>query len=368
MNIKNIGSPILLAAIALTTATTGVAHAQHAHGDILIGSDSDGGGRLVVDYPFEEISVVPATASGFPGLFTATDPGFVPAEDEPLEGVFALDIPTTVGIEIMAIDDNLQLQLGMSTLSAAGDAALIGTHDNVDPELSSLHQHAQFLLSLSAAATGEFAEGEFWFRLYDDNAGYADSEVHKLEVSNGFLPPLESPTASALSCRKAVAKAASKVSKDVYKRVGACFSKALDAVAAADPAQALGACDLNPATEKSLAGRLDESHAKAIATAEKSCGVLTDTSEPFTNSAVSSHVAMASCRAQEVVGATYGEARAALEEVLAVGGGDGTCPAGTCVAGVLAGASCTIDEDCGAEHAIDTALPCLKTAAGHEEE
>jgi len=365
---RKIASPVFLATIALSTATAGVAHAQHAHGDILIGSDSDGGGRLVLDYPFEEVSVVPVTASGFPGVFTSTDPGFVPAEDEPLEGVFALDIPTTVGIEIMGIDDNLEVQLGMSTLSAAGDAAVIGTHDNVDPELSGLHQHPQFLLSLHAGSTGEFAEGEFWFRAYDPGAGYTESEVRKLEVSNGYLPPIESPTTTAMSCRKAVAKAGRTISTDVYKRVGACFDKALEAVAAADPAKALSACNLNPLTEKSLAHRLDASHAKGVAGAAKACGPLTDASEPFTGSAVAAHLAMASCRAQEVVGATYGEARAALEEVLATGGGDGSCSAETCGAGVLAGVSCTVDEDCTVEHAIDTALPCLKTAAGHEEE
>ncbi|MFN2428246.1 MAG: hypothetical protein ABR587_17560, partial [Candidatus Binatia bacterium] len=67
-------------------------------------------------------------------------------------------------------------------------------------------------------------------------------------------------------------------------------------------------------------------------------------------------------------GAAYGEARAALEEVLAASGGDGTCSVGTCSGGVLAGTTgCTADEDCSIEHAIDTALPCLETAAGHEE-
>lgn len=353
----------LLAGLALATT----ARAAGEHGDMTIGSDADGGGNLLIEYPFDEVSVVPVSASGFPGLFTSTDPGFLPAVDEPLEGVYALDVPTTVGLEIVSIDDNVEVQLGLSTLSAAGDAAVIATHDNPDPELSSLHTHPQFLLSLATESTGEFAEGRFSFRVYDDDGGYGDSDVYTLQVSNGYLPPIEVPTPARLACRTTVAKAVRKLGADAYKRVSACFDAALREVALGTPAEAGAACGLNPVTSGSLASRLDAAHAKAFASAEKACGTLSDTSVPFTASAVSAHLGMASCRSQEVAGAAFGEVRAALEEVLAATGGDGTCNTGSCSGGVLAGAGCATNDDCSAEHAIDTALPCLETAAAHEE-
>ena len=91
-------------------------------------------------------------------------------------------------------------------------------------------------------------------------------------------------------------------------------------------------------------------------------------STPFTLGAVSAHLGMASCRAQELASATYGEGRGALEEVLEAGGGDGTCVASTCEGGVLAGAACGGDDDCSMEGALEATLPCLKAAASHHED
>jgi hypothetical protein len=357
--------PTFLAwALALPCVVPADVLAQHAHGDLLIGSDADGGGNLVVDYPFDERPLVPVSASGFPGLFTSTAPGFKPAADEPDEGVFALDVPTTVGLEIMAMDSNVQVQMGMSVLAAVGDSATIGTHDDTDPELSGLHTHPIFLLSLVGEGPGGFAEGDFSFRVYDDGATYGDSGIHKLKLSNGYLPAIEEPTRASLACRAAVAKAMRKLSGEVQKRVGACLDKAL---VAAEPADVLASCNPNPTVAKSLAGRLDTALAKAIASTAKTCGTLTDTSTPFTASAVSTHLGMASCRAQEVSAATYGEGRDALETALLAAGGDGTCPASICTGGVLAGTACDNDDDCSVEHALEMALPCVKAAA-HEEE
>lgn len=341
---------------------------EHDHGDLMIGSDADGGGNLVVDYPFDEIPVVPVSASGFPGLFTSTDPGFAPAIDEPLESVFELDVPTTVGMEITGIDANVNVQLGVTTMAAVGDAAVIGSHDNVDPELSGLHTHPQFLLSLVGTPTGEFAEGEFSFRMYDQASAYGDSAIHKLKLSNGYLPAIEAPTGDSLGCREAVAKGVRKLVADSYKRVAGCLDDALVAVALAEPEAAAKDCGLNPATKGSLAARLNDAHAKAVSSAVKACGELDDASTPFTLGAVSAHLGMASCRAQELASATYGEGRGALEEVLEESGGDGTCVATTCDGGVLAGASCGSDDDCSMEGAIEAALPCLKAAASHHED
>lgn len=356
------------AAFVLPLVLAASASAHEEPSDLLLGSDTDGGGRLVIDYAFDERPIVPVSASGFPGLYTSTDPGFQPASDEPAEGVFALDVGTTVGFEITAIDPNVQLQLGASTLAGVADAATIATHDNADPELSSLHTHPQFLLSLLGEGPGGFTEGEFSFRIYDAGATYADSAIHKLKLSNGYLPPIEAPTSSSLACRTAVAKAMRKVSAETLKRVGACLDKALLHVALATPAEAADSCGLNPAVSGSLAARLDGALAKAVATAAKACGPLSDTSSPFPSSAVSTHLGMAACRAQEVAAATYGEGRDALEEVLLAAGGDGTCASSLCSTGVLAGTACSSDEDCSVEHAVEHSLPCVKAAAVHEAE
>ena len=61
--------------------------AQHDdHTDMMIGADGDGSGALVLEYPFDEIPSVRVTDTGFAGLFSSVDPGFMPSLDEPLEG------------------------------------------------------------------------------------------------------------------------------------------------------------------------------------------------------------------------------------------------------------------------------------------
>jgi len=90
--------------------------AQHGHddghADLLVGGDSAGVGNLLIDYPFGERPFVRVSDSGAPeGLFTAVDPGFDRAEDEPGEGVFALPAGTEISLEIVALDENIQLRM-----------------------------------------------------------------------------------------------------------------------------------------------------------------------------------------------------------------------------------------------------------------
>jgi len=349
-----------LAAAAVSAASAGSAFADAA-GDMLIGSSAAGAGDLVVSYPFAETPIVPMSASSFPGLFTAEAPGFFPASTG--DGLFELNVPTTVGMEVVSIDANVGVQIGMSVLDAPGSSAIIATHDNADPELSSLHTHPTFLLSLLAPSPGDFTEGRFSFRLFDDDSAYGDSEIHTLTLSNGYLPPIEEATKDAIKCRKAVAKGVRKIVGDTYKRVGNCLDRATQALEAGTPEDAAKFCGLNPGTSGSLAARLEAAHAKALASASKACGTLAGDSEPFTESGVSAHLGMAACRAQELAGATHGEGRLALEETLEEGFGEGTCTANVCVGGVLAGAACDDDEECGVEHAIEQSLSCILGAA-----
>ncbi len=349
-------------AFALALAFHATAFAQHDHSDLEIGSSASGGGDLIVEYPFSELPVVRVTDSGFPGLFTSTDPGFTPALDEAPD-LFELSLGTEVDFEITDIDPGISLQMGMTLLENVGDTATIGTHDFLgDPESSSLHQHPTFQLLLSAPGD-TFAEGRFSFKLREGSSGvgYGDSEIHTLKLSNGYLPGLEgAATIADVNCRKAVALEVRKLTAEVYRRLGLCLDRiTLAEELGKSEKAARKACEVNTAHDsKGVAGRIETAVQKAIGRIEKKCGTLTSSSEPYTQSAINTHLGMASCRAQELAGATYENARDEIAHIL------GECHDNVCVGGPEAGNACTTDEDCDAEEAVEEALPCLLGAAG----
>ncbi len=355
----------LTAALIGALCYAGPALAQHDHQDLLIGSDADGSGSLVLDYPFDEVPVVRVTDSGFAGLFSSTDPGFMPAEDEPAESVFELDIPTTVGFEITDIDSGVTVKIGATDLDFVGASELIGTHDNADPDLSGLHQHPTFEVALDVPDNKTFAEGRVSFRVFDNGGGYGDSEIHSLVLSNGYLGDGEEN----LKCLSAVGKEQRKLMGDRYKRLAKCMDKALAAEESGNNTSALKLCDLDSSNEKSLVSKLSAGHAKSIVKIEKKCGTLSDMSEPFTESQVWTHLGMGACRMEEMIGATYLNAREELAGLFAEQFGDGTC-AGTCSGGPNPGAACTDDEECSWEEAVGEAFGCLTNSngEGHEEE
>jgi hypothetical protein len=351
---------LALAASALSDS----ALAQHDHSDLGIGSDTNGGGSLVVDYPFAETSVIRVTDSGFPGLFTAADPGFIPVEDEPGEGVYSVDLGTEVGLEITDIDESVSLLMGATPLTAIGDVAIIGTHDNADPELSDLHQHPEFRLALSTPDNSTFAEGRFSFRVFDTGAGYTDSAVYTMRLSNGHLGEGESN----LGCLKAVAGEQRKRLGAIYKSLAKCVDAVLAAEAGGNPAAAVAACSLDGSDPKSLVSKLDAARTKSLDKIAAKCGALSDVSVPFTLSQISTHLGMGACRSQELVGATYANARAEIAALFDDTLGAGSCDGGsnTCTGGPSAGASCSGDEECSWEEAVGEEFPCLKNSAGEE--
>lgn len=336
-----------------------------AHSDLEIGSSASGSGNLIVEYPFSEAGTVRVTDSGFPGLFTATDPGFAPAIAAGPD-LFELNLNTEVDVEITAIDPDVSLQLGVTPLAAVGDTATIGVHDLLgDEENSSLHNHPTFQLLLSAPGD-TFAEGRVSFKVSEgsgSSVGYADSEIYTLKISNGYLPGLEGAvTVADVNCRKAVAGEVRKLESEVYKRIGLC----LDKIAGA---QHLGrsivaarkACEVNATFNPTgLAARVAAATQKAVGKIAIKCGPLSALSEPFTASAINTHLGMASCRAQELAGATYEEARDLIAETLS------ECEGSVCVGGPNAGAACATAIDCAAEEAVEDAFPCLTTAVGGE--
>lgn len=385
---------ILLAAGALALGSTlaAPARAQHEHQDLAIGADAMAGGNLLLDYPFDKRPVIRVSDSGAPvGLFTASDPGFDAAADEPDEGVFALPAGTEIGIEVVAIDEVVSLKMDNGVdgpffipfdgdryrigligdgacdqgtmLCSAGDVGASCTKDADCHTLTpSVHNHPEYqLLLLGAPET--FAEGRVTFRLHntDPSPLYGESPLYTLTVSNGHLPGLEieespSEAAGRVACQKALAKAVRGVTGAHHKLFSKCLDKALAAEhLGKSESAAAKACSPDGGDAKSLAGRLAAATLKAEAKIAGACGPLSASSEPYTLSQVRTHLGMAACRTAELIGAAYSES---VEHIAELAGG--TCVALTCAGGLHAGDTCTGDEECSAEEDVLAAFPCLR--------
>jgi len=383
---------IAAGALALAVAPPSTALAQHDHQDLAIGADASGGGNLLLDYPFDERPVVRVSDSGAPvGLFTATDPGFAAVEeDEPAESVFTLAAGEEISLEVVAIDevvslkmdngvdgaffipfDGSEYRIGLigdgvcnpgTLLCTAGDiGAACSESEDCDTLTPSVHNHPEYQLLLLANPE-QFAEGRVTFKLKDTGGGtYGDSPLYSLVISNGHLPGLEieenpNEAKARASCQKALAKAVTKLTGSQYKLLSKCLDKALAAEhLGKSETAAQKACNPDDADPKSLVGRLAAARQKAEDAVAKACGPLDPSSEPFTLGQVRTHLGMASCRTQELIGAAYSESIEHIAELAA-----GTCPAGTCIGGLHAGDLCGDDAACEAEEDVLAALPCLK--------
>ena len=325
--------------MALTLALLAVpaaARAQHAHSDMEIGATADGGGALAIEYNFG--SVVRTDFAGLVGpfaLYSSSNPGFTPVEDEPLEGLYELDVGTTVSMSVVTIDAGLQVQYGMTTMDSAGDAVELGTHD-VPGEDGALHQHPTFRLILDAPE-GEFGEGSVSFKLEGDPLNptiYDESETYTLKVSNGYLPENENPVAlDGARCQKAVAKEVRTFIGKQYKTMTGCLDIVQDFKAKGGDLEApsnvvLNKCSTDPV--KGVLAKVAADRAKALSKAAARCV------GTFESVAVSTHLGMAQCRTQELIGAAYASA---LEDIAVVMFGDD-------------------------EEAAEEAFPCLKETQG----
>jgi len=319
-----------VAAVAtlLTTGAVSTAFGQHAH-NIEIGSTADGGGALAMDWDFDAQPIARVMDSGFPGLFSGDVPGFGDAADAAPD-IYQLEVGTEVEIVVTAIDSGVSVKIGAVVLDSVGDTAVLGT---TTPEL---HNHPEWQLLTADANT--FGEGRVSFRVREGSTaiGYADSAIHTIHVSNGYLPVLEAATTADLKCQKGIAKAAAKLGAKVHSLLAKCLDKvqAAEHLGKSDEAAAK-ACDVDHLNPKSLASTVEAEAAKALSSASKACGALSGTSTPFTDSMVQAHLGMASCRAQEQAGAHYNGATHAIGHVLEHAG-------------------------LGDEHDVHHALPCLK--------
>lgn len=253
--------------------------------------------------------------------------------------------------------------------ACTGGGACTGT---CEPDSSGLHRHGEFFINLNTGDDNTFGEGTVTLRLREgagSSIGYGDSEELTLTISNGFLPALEidpnepSAASAADKCRKAVAKETRSLVSKQHQLLARC----LDAVFAAEElgkseVNAAKACDpavptcsggsnagdacandagcpggLCVGNTKSLAALSLGLMEKSVAKLDKACDKDNVGSfGPFSASNIRTHLGMAVCRTQELIGAAYDNS---IEEMVEAGS---TCDddSKTCVAGPNTGAAC----------------------------
>jgi hypothetical protein len=403
----------------------------HAHQDLAIGSDAAGGGSLLLDYPFGERPFVRTFDSGAPeGLFTATDPGFDKADDEPAEGVHAVPAGQEISIEIMAIDEIVALSMnngvdGPGFLLAPGDtyrvglisdgecdleavpgtcdtnaglctagqvgnpcgddeecdqgqctAGNVGANCDEDSECSTLspdvHNHPEYQLLL-LANPDEFAEGRVSFRVFDSDAvapSYGDSPVYSLTLTNGHLPAPEFEDAADDQDKKRRAKCQRTVTKEVRK-LAADHYKRLDKCMG----RIVAAEELDGKEEKVDQDCSLDPAGKGVVgrLAEKRAkalaGIEKKCGEPVLDDASTPYTA-------RMIHTHLGMAVCRTQELIAAAYPEshehlvehfsGACVVNVCDGGVHAGDACAEDEDCSAEEDVEDALPCLKMSQAAE--
>lgn len=280
--------------------------AQHGHA-MSITSDVNGGGELQLGWDFDALPIARTSDSGVSGVFTNNVPGL---NDGVGDGAttFTLNDGTNLDIELMAIDEGIRWIFTNGALEEPGDKALLGTMPN-------LHNHATF--ELIGDDNTQFREGRVSFRIYESTSvpvGYTRSEVRTLRATNGHLPPLvalssEKQNKKQLKCQQAVADGTRGYLYKAHQLISDCADAMLShTMAEAKVKPALRKCDLDENNEKSLIGRIAAEKQKALEKISKKCGALTDSSTPYTASNIHTHLGMAACRAQEMVGATYNNA------------------------------------------------------------
>lgn len=189
---------LVLALVLLARALP--AAAQHA-GDYIVASSAAGGGTLMVltvDPPMSSTTIptriyaLACTPLAGVDLCSGTDPGFDawPVGATPVPGVtyFPLAVGTVVDVELTAIDDDTFVQLGGTTVDAAGESGRIGTQGALE---GSMHLHPAWSL---VVPSDTLAERQVSFRLTSPSAGYADSSVYTVTITNDPTPPTTTST------------------------------------------------------------------------------------------------------------------------------------------------------------------------------
>ena len=310
-------------ALALASATTVLAHGDAV---ITLASTASGGGALTADYEFDSVSRVSFSLSGggisfYTGIFPAFEPL---ATDNPTASLYVLADNTQVSIQITAIDDGkTSMKIDTATLSHVGDSTVLGT-------MPFPHTHPEYQLQLQLPE-GTFGEGRLSFKLTASGpTTYTESPVYTVKISNGPLAPPDYDTGSYdkpnIKCYAAAAKAVAKFVAAEQLLLGKCLGK----VQAYEAGLALASAPnnlskLQAAAEKACAdaggtgpdsatmlGKIDAARTKATAAMQDACG--SGGSGALSDDDISQELGLASCRAEELVAATYGTAHPELEE------------------------------------------------------
>jgi hypothetical protein len=316
MEFMRFANTAIAAAIGLSLVASG-ARAQHEHeGDMAIGASADGTGDLLIEYDFDTITRTDFAGNVGPfSLYSSTNPGFLAAADEPDEGVFELDAGTEVELSIVALEADLQVQVGAVVMDSAGDSAVLGTHDGIPGDDGALHGHPTFRLILDAPE-GEFGEGSVSFQLLGDGP-YGSSETYTMQVSNGYLPePAAAEPKDGAACQKAVAGQVGKLLGKTHKNVARCLDAVQSFKAAGGDLMSPSGSVLNKCSTDPTKGLVAKIAADRLGALEKAADKCVGSLEEVQ---ISTHLGMAVCRTQELISAGY---PSALEDLAVVMFGD----------------------------------------------
>ena len=310
-------------ALVLTSATMAFAHGDAV---ITLASTASGGGALTADYEFESVSRVGFNFSNMGvSFYTGIFPAFEPlAADNPGASEYVLATNTQVSIQITALDDGkTSMKIDTTTLSHVGDSAVLGT-------MPFPHTHPEYQLLLQLPE-GSFGEGRVSFKLTASGpTTYAESPVYTVKISNGPLAPPDYDTGSYdkanIKCYAASAKAVKKFVAAEQSLLGKCLGKVQNyeaGLAVTSPPNNLS--KLQAAAEKACAdasgtgpdsktmlGKIDAARNKAMVAIQAACGA--SGSGALSDDDISQELGLASCRAEELVAASYGTAHPELEE------------------------------------------------------
>ncbi len=149
----------------------------HGHGEVVFGSDEEGGGSLETEYEApDHLDASFDSCLGGEGdhceggiaIYSTIDPGFEPLEkDEPDRSFWRLVDDTTVAVEIVAIDEGMSLKLGDTTISEVGESLVLGT----TPDLG--HTHIEYIIAVPGGT--ESFEKDLSIRLIDLGETYGPS-------------------------------------------------------------------------------------------------------------------------------------------------------------------------------------------------
>jgi hypothetical protein len=150
----------------------------HGHGEVIFGSDEDGGGSIKTEYDApDHLHASFDTCLGGEGdhceggiaIYSVADPGFEPlAESDPDHSFWRLADGAEVALEIVAIDEGVSLKLGETTIDQPGQQLLFGTMPDIG------HTHVETVIAVPGG-TETFSK-DVSIRLVDRSEAYGPSE------------------------------------------------------------------------------------------------------------------------------------------------------------------------------------------------